>query len=140
MAARPRTTEGSHTAAGSVAALALGAATGVAIARVLTRAGATNVGRSQAKPTVTAADAPTAGPAGFEYLSKIIWSDSPRMGLGDLEDPEGIEDLVDAGWELVHVIVPFAYMKFLEAGGYPGNTRKLIAYFRRPKEACHGIS
>lgn len=74
-----------------------------------------------------------------EFRSCVIWSDNPRLLRSDIEDAEGIEDLVDAGWELVHVIVPFAQMRFLEVGGYPGNTRKLIAYFRRPKEAFHDL-
>lgn len=64
----------------------------------------------------------------------MIWSDSLRLRRSDLEDSEDIESLANADWELMHVIVPFAQMRFLEVGGYPDNTRKLVAYFRRPRK------
>jgi hypothetical protein len=67
----------------------------------------------------------------YEYTSCIVWSDDPHRRQGDLEDAESIEGLVSGGWELIDVIVPFAQTKQLELA-YPGNTRKLIAYFRRP--------
>lgn len=70
-------------------------------------------------------------PLDYEYCSRIVWSDDPKRGQGDLEDAESIEALVSGGWELIDVIVPFAQTKQMDIG-YPGNTRKLIAYFRRP--------
>ena len=69
----------------------------------------------------------------YEYRACVVWSDAPHGGLGDLEDSESIESFTNAGWELVNVIVPFAGMTQLSIS-YPGNTRKLIAYFRRPVE------
>ena len=70
-------------------------------------------------------------PVDYEYCSRIVWSDDPKRGQGDLEDAESIETLVSGGWELIDVIVPFAQTRQMDVG-YPGNTRKLIAYFRRP--------
>ncbi|GAB4258447.1 MAG: hypothetical protein Kow00122_16170 [Thermoleophilia bacterium] len=67
----------------------------------------------------------------YEYCSRVIWSNDPRKRRGDLEDAEEIEGLVNDDWELVDVIVPFAGIRQLELA-YPGNTTKLIAYFRRP--------
>jgi hypothetical protein len=85
----------------------------------------------------SAGEAAPAGPAApvvtpdYEYCSRIVWSDDPKRGQGDLEDAESIEALVSGGWELIDVIVPFAQTRQMDMG-YPGNTRKLIAYFRRP--------
>lgn len=132
--------------AGSLLSLCAGLVGGAAVARVFARTpvagvtvGPSGIGTSpsmEAEP-VRIKDSITVGR--YEFRSCVIWSDNPRLQRSDIENAEGIEDLVDAGWELVHVIVPFAQMRFLEAGGYPGNTRKLIAYFRRPKEAFHDL-
>jgi hypothetical protein len=70
--------------------------------------------------------------ADYEYCARVVWSDDPRRGKGNLEDTESIEAFTNGGWELVDVIVPFAQTKLLDIS-YPGNTRKLIAYFRRPR-------
>ena len=70
-------------------------------------------------------------PLDYEYCSRIVWSDNPKRSQGDLEDAESIEALVSGGWELIDVIVPFAQTRQMDIG-YPGNTRKLIAYFRCP--------
>jgi hypothetical protein len=78
---------------------------------------------------IAVADTPAA-PV-YEHMSRVVWSDDPHHWQGDLEDAENIELLVSGGWELVDVIVPFAQTNQLDLG-YPGNTRKLIAYFRRP--------
>lgn len=67
----------------------------------------------------------------YEWLSRVVWSDTHGHGTSDLEDAEGIETLLSEGWELVNVIVPFAQTNQLLLS-YPGNTRKLIAYYRRP--------
>lgn len=68
----------------------------------------------------------------YEYLSRVVWSDHTRGVNADLEDTEGLEVISRDGWELVNVIVPFAQTRHLDVS-YPGNTRKLIAYYRRPK-------
>lgn len=68
----------------------------------------------------------------YEYLSRVAWSDHTRGVTTDLEDTEGMEAIARDGWELVDVIVPFAQTRHLDVS-YPGNTRKLIAYYRRPK-------
>lgn len=73
----------------------------------------------------------SAPPIKYEHISRVVWSDDPRRRQGDLEDAESIEALVSGGWELIDVIVPFAQTNQMELA-YPGNTRKLIAYFRRP--------
>lgn len=70
-------------------------------------------------------------PAVYEFRSRVVWSDTPGFVTSDLEDAEGIEDFLNEGWELINVIVPFAQTTQLHLS-YPGNTRKLIAYFRRP--------
>jgi hypothetical protein len=90
--------------------------------------------RSVSDPVGATFPAPTAAPVvspDYEYCSRIVWSDDPKRGQGDLEDAESIEVLVSGGWELIDVIVPFAQTRQMDIG-YPGNTRKLIAYFRRP--------
>jgi hypothetical protein len=68
----------------------------------------------------------------YEYLSRVVWSDHTPGVNADLEDTEGLEVISRDGWELVNVIVPFAQTRHLDVS-YPGNTRKLIAYYRRPK-------
>lgn len=78
-------------------------------------------------------DAPAVAPVVYEFCARVVWSDIPGSAGADLEDAEGIEGFVNAGWELINVIVPFAQTTQL-ALSYPGNTRKLIAYFRRPIE------
>lgn len=67
----------------------------------------------------------------YEWCARVVWSDAHGHGTSDLEDTEGIEMLLSEGWELVKVIVPFAQTNQLVLS-YPGNTRKLIAYYRRP--------
>jgi hypothetical protein len=67
----------------------------------------------------------------YETCARVVWSDMPGAASADLEDAEGIEAFVNGGWELINVIVPFAQTSQLQLS-YPGNTRKLIAYFRRP--------
>jgi hypothetical protein len=86
---------------------------------------------SVALPVVPVVPVAPAIPLDYEYCSRIVWSDDPKRGQGDLEDAESIEALVSGGWELIDVIVPFAQTRQMDIG-YPGNTRKLIAYFRRP--------
>lgn len=79
-----------------------------------------------------ASETPPAGdPAVYEFCARVVWSDLPGGFTSDLEDAEGVESFLNAGWELINVIVPFAQTTQL-ALSYPGNTRKLIAYFRRP--------
>jgi hypothetical protein len=68
----------------------------------------------------------------YEYLSRVAWSDHTRGVNSDLEDAEGLDAIARGGWELIDVIVPFAQTRHLDVS-YPGNTRKLIAYYRRPK-------
>jgi hypothetical protein len=72
-------------------------------------------------------------PQAYEYLSRVVWSDHTRGITSDLEDAENLELAASDGWELVHVIVPFAQTRHLDVS-YPGNTRKLIAYYRRPRK------
>ncbi|GAB4254440.1 MAG: hypothetical protein Kow00129_15470 [Thermoleophilia bacterium] len=68
----------------------------------------------------------------YEYCARVIWSDQVGGTFTDLEDTEAVEPFVRQGWELIDVIVPFAETRELRLS-YPGNTRKLIGYFRRPK-------
>lgn len=74
---------------------------------------------------------PASEPVVYETCARVVWSDMPGSTSVDLEDAEGIEAFVNGGWELINVIVPFAQTSQLQLS-YPGNTRKLIAYFRRP--------
>ncbi len=67
----------------------------------------------------------------YEWCARVVWSDTRGRVTSDLEDAEGIETLLAEGWDLVNVIVPFAQTNQLLLS-YPGNTRKLIAYYRRP--------
>lgn len=82
--------------------------------------------RSEARP-----GPPACEPLVYETCARVVWSDMPGSASVDLEDAEGIESFVNEGWELINVIVPFAQTSQLQLS-YPGNTRKLIAYFRRP--------
>jgi hypothetical protein len=67
----------------------------------------------------------------WEFLSVIVWDDDPKSGVtSDLEDVEVMNTLGFEGWELV-CVVPLARTQVLEMA-YPGNTRKLLAYFKRP--------
>ena len=110
---------------GLMAGIALGIALG------LRRRGPKRFASAPTGAAVLAGPAAPVVPVDYEYCSRIVWSDDPKWGQGDLEDAEAIEFLVSGGWELIDVIVPFAQTKQLDMG-YPGNTRKLIAYFRRP--------
>ena len=76
----------------------------------------------ETRPEITGSAPPAGG----------VWSDHTRGITSDLEDAEGLEAVASDGWELVHVIVPFAQTRHLDIS-YPGNTRKLIAYYRRPR-------
>ncbi|GAB4254445.1 MAG: hypothetical protein Kow00129_15480 [Thermoleophilia bacterium] len=69
--------------------------------------------------------------ARWEYMSVIVWDDDSKSSVtSDLEDVEVLNDLGLEGWELV-CVVPLARTQVLEMA-YPGNTRKLLAYFKRP--------
>jgi hypothetical protein len=105
------------------AGLALGAALGLWIRRPERSA--------EYHPDEPVAVPEAAAPPVYEHMSRVVWSDDPRHRQGDLEDAESVEVLVSGGWELIDVIVPFAQTRQMDIG-YPGNTRKLIAYFRRP--------
>ena len=123
---RPRRGAGSL---GATLGLGTGIVLGIALGLWLRRPK-----RSVPEPASTALPVAPVAPAAlpdYEYCSRIVWSDDPKRGQGDLEDAESIEALVSGGWELIDVIVPFAQTRQMDIG-YPGNTRKLIAYFRRP--------
>jgi hypothetical protein len=67
----------------------------------------------------------------WEFMSIIIWDDdSKSLVTSDLEDVEVLNTLGSEGWELV-CVVPLARTQVLEMA-YPGNTRKLLAYLKRP--------
>jgi|GEM_PF-1869353 len=67
----------------------------------------------------------------WEFLSIIVWDDDNKSNItGDLEDVEILNTLGLEGWELV-CVVPLARTQVLEMA-YPGNTRKLLAYLKRP--------
>lgn len=69
----------------------------------------------------------------WEFLSMIIWDDDPKSRVtSDLEDVEVLNLVGAEGWELV-CVVPMARTQVLEMA-YPGNTRKLVAYFKRPRK------
>ena len=70
-------------------------------------------------------------PNRWEFMSMIIWDDdSKSLVNSDLEDVEVLNTLGSEGWELV-CVVPLARTQVLEMA-YPGNTRKLLAYLKRP--------
>ena len=74
-------------------------------------------------------DAPM--PKRWEFMSIIVWDDdSKSLVTSDLEDVEVLNALGSEGWELV-CVVPLARTQVLEMA-YPGNTRKLLAYLKRP--------
>ncbi|MHB8869242.1 MAG: hypothetical protein ACYC6T_07470 [Thermoleophilia bacterium] len=67
----------------------------------------------------------------WEFLSIIVWDDDSKSAVSsDIEDVEVLNSLGGAGWELV-CVVPLARTQVLEMA-YPGNTRKLLAYLKRP--------
>jgi hypothetical protein len=67
----------------------------------------------------------------WEFMSIIVWDDdSKSLVTSDLEDVEVLNTLGSEGWELV-CVVPLARTQVLEMA-YPGNTRKLLAYLKRP--------
>lgn len=67
----------------------------------------------------------------WEFMSIIVWDDdSKSMVTSDLEDVEVLNALGAEAWELV-CVVPLARTQVLEMA-YPGNTRKLLAYLKRP--------
>jgi hypothetical protein len=67
----------------------------------------------------------------WEFMSMIVWDDdSKSLVNSDLEDVEVLNTLGSEGWELV-CVVPLARTQVLEMA-YPGNTRKLLAYLKRP--------
>ena len=67
----------------------------------------------------------------WEFMSMIVWDDdSKSLVSSDLEDVEVLNALGSEGWELV-CVVPLARTQVLEMA-YPGNTRKLLAYLKRP--------
>jgi hypothetical protein len=107
----------------------VGAAVGAALA-LLRRTVESGVGAG--RQAGADGESVVAEPPAYEYLSRVAWSDHTRGVTADLEDAEGLEVIARDGWELVHVIVPFAQTRHLDVS-YPGNTRKLIAYYRRPK-------
>jgi hypothetical protein len=106
----------------------VGAAVGAALG-LLRRAVESGVAAGQVR---VGGETVVAEPLEYEYLSRVAWSDHTRGVTTDLEDTEGMEVIARDGWELVDVIVPFAQTRHLDVS-YPGNTRKLIAYYRRPK-------
>jgi hypothetical protein len=106
----------------------VGAAVGAALG-LLRRAVESGVAAGQAG---VSGETVVAEPLEYEYLSRVVWSDHTRGVTSDLEDAEGLEVIARDGWDLVDVIVPFAQTRHLDVS-YPGNTRKLIAYYRRPK-------
>lgn len=67
----------------------------------------------------------------WEFMSVIIWDDDTKSSVtSDLEDVDVLNVLGLEGWELV-CVVPLARTQILEMA-YPGNTRKLLAYLKRP--------
>jgi len=67
----------------------------------------------------------------WEFMSIIVWDDDSRSSVSsDLEDAEVLNSLGAQGWDLV-CVVPLARTQVLEMA-YPGNTRKLLAYLKRP--------
>lgn len=67
----------------------------------------------------------------WEFLSLIVWDDDSKSAVtSDIEDVEVLNILGSEGWDLVSV-VPLARTQVLEMA-YPGNTRKLLAYLKRP--------
>ncbi len=67
----------------------------------------------------------------WEFISLIVWDDDPKSAVtSDIEDVEVLSVLGLQGWDLVSV-VPLARTQVLEMA-YPGNTRKLLAYLKRP--------
>ena len=113
------------------AALGFGVGVAAGAALALLRRGAGS-GASVGPPAGGGGEPVVAGIPDYEYLSRVVWSDHTRGVTSDLEDAEGLEAIASDGWELVDVIVPFAQTRHLDIS-YPGNTRKLIAYYRRPK-------
>jgi hypothetical protein len=70
-------------------------------------------------------------PIRWEFMSIIVWDDDSKSAVtSDVEDVEVLNSLGGAGWELV-CVVPLARTQVLEMA-YPGNTRKLLAYLKRP--------
>lgn len=70
-------------------------------------------------------------PICWEFMSIIVWDDDSKSAVtSDVEDVEVLNSLGGAGWELV-CVVPLARTQVLEMA-YPGNTRKLLAYLKRP--------
>lgn len=80
----------------------------------------------------TASEPPgTRGLRRWEYMSIIVWDDDSKSPVtSDLEDVDVLNHLGVEGWELV-CVVPLARTQVLEMA-YPGNTRKLLAYLKRP--------
>jgi len=67
----------------------------------------------------------------WEFMSLIVWDDDSKSAVtSDIEDVEMLNILGSEGWDLVSV-VPLARTQVLEMA-YPGNTRKLLAYLKRP--------
>jgi hypothetical protein len=79
-----------------------------------------------------AASPPEAKPSvHWEYMSLIVWDDDSKSHVtSDIEDVEVLNTIGAEGWELV-CVVPLARTQVLEMA-YPGNTRKLLAYLKRP--------
>lgn len=70
-------------------------------------------------------------PTRWEFMSIIVWDDDSKSAVtSDVEDVEVLNSLGGAGWELV-CVVPLARTQVLEMA-YPGNTRKLLGYLKRP--------
>jgi hypothetical protein len=70
-------------------------------------------------------------PTRWEFISIIVWDDDSKSTVtSDVEDVEVLNSLGGEGWELV-CVVPLARTQVLEMA-YPGNTRKLLAYLKRP--------
>ncbi len=67
----------------------------------------------------------------WEFMSLIVWDDDSKSSVtSDIEDVEVLNLLGSNGWDLV-CVVPLARTQVLEMA-YPGNTRKLLAYLKRP--------
>lgn len=114
-------------------ALALLSPLGRAFAGPDVRAAGEDAGAEAEAALAHAEESAGDGTEAYEFCSRVIWSDSGDGFTTDLEDGEAIEAFVGSGWELVHVIVPFAATNQL-ALAYPGNTRKLVGYFRRHRK------
>lgn len=70
-------------------------------------------------------------PTRWEFMSIIVWDDDSKSSItSDIEDVEVLNSLGADGWELV-CVVPLARTQVLEMA-YPGNTRKLLGYLKRP--------